>query len=382
MKSRTLEISFQLLRLGLGIQEGKSLDITCENWQEIYTFSLQQSLLGVMFNGVQKSDQKPPQALVFQWLAYSERIKGLNKKTNQVAVKVSRLFEENGFRSCILKGQGNALLYPNPYSRTPGDIDIWVRSEDMVNGSRFRINEDNKKRILEFVNSKWPGQLERYHHVEIPPINGVPIEVHFMPAYMRNPIYNRRLQKWFAEQADEQFSHYVTLPDCDTPISIPMPAFNCIYQLQHMFSHLFTEGFGLRQVTDYYFVLKKFRDESLEFRDSLKSIELEETLKYLGLWKFARAMMWVMQRVYSLDSKYFIAEPDQKEGEFVLNEILQSGNMGHYDTRLGHKEGEMVAHRYFRMTLRNMRFVRHYPSEALCEPIFRTYHFFWRLVHR
>jgi len=366
MKSRTLEISFQLLRLGLGIQEGKSLDITCEDWQEIYTFSLQQSLLGVMFNGVQRSDQKPPQVLVFQWLAYSERIKGLNKKANQVAVKVNSLFEHKGFRSCILKGQGNAIYYPDSYVRTCGDIDIWL--------------EGGKKKILEFVNSKWPGQLERYHHVEIPPINGVPIEVHFMPAYMRNPIYNRRLQKWFAEQADEQFSHYVTLPDCDTPISIPTPAFNCIYQLQHMFSHLFTEGFGLRQVTDYYFVLKRI--EAPLRLPLYKGRNLEETLKYLGLWKFARAMMWVMQRVYSLDSKYFIAEPDQKEGEFVLNEILQSGNMGHYDTRLGHKEGESVVHRYFRMTRRNMRFVKHYPSEALCEPVFRIWYFFWRLAHR
>ena len=333
------------------------------DWKKMMEWAEKQGLVGVVFEGVKYLGEqgiKPPFAVLMQWIAESEIIKSQNKRSNLVAVKVSRLFEENGFRSCVLKGQGNAELYPNPYSRTPGDIDIWL--------------EGGKNKILKFVNEQWPGQLERYHHVEIPPINGVPIEVHFMPAYMRNPIYNRRLQKWFAEQADEQFSHYVTLPDSDTPISIPTPAFNCIYQLQHMFSHLFTEGFGLRQVTDYYFVLKRIEDP---LRLPLyKGRNLEETLKYLGLWKFARAMMWVMQRVYSLDSKYFIAEPDQKEGAFVLNEILQSGNMGHYDTRLGHKEGETVAHRYFRMTLRNMRFVKHYPSEALCEPIFRTGYFF------
>lgn len=356
MKSRLLEISFQLLRLSLGITEDNSRNITCEDWQEIYAFSLQQSLLGVIFQGVQRSGQRPPQALVFQWLAYSERIKGLNKKANEVAVEVSRLFKENGFRACILKGQGNVLMYPNQYSRTPGDIDIWL--------------EGGKDEILNFVNEQWPGQLVRYHHVEIPPINGIPIEVHFMPAYMRNPIYNRRLQKWFAEQADVQFSHHVTLPDCTSTISIPTAAFNCIYQLQHMFSHLFTEGFGLRQVTDYYYVLRTIENGELKIEN------YNQTLKYLGLWKFARAMMWVMQRVYNLDSKYFIAAPDQKEGEFLLNEILQSGNMGHYDTRLGKKEGETVAHRYFRMTLRNMRFVKHYPSEVLCEPIFRTWYFF------
>lgn len=372
-----LEQFFALLRYSLLVEE-TAPQIKDEEWSDIFTLAERHSLLGVVFHGIQKSGLKPPQNVFYQWLSYIEQIRALNMKVNEVVVEVTRLFEQNGFRSCILKGQGNALSYPDPYSRTPGDIDIWVKPE----GNGKSKKEDVRQAVTSFVQRKWPGQVERYHHVEMPPIKGVPIEVHFIPAYMRNLIYNRRLQKWFAEQADEQFSHQVILPDSEAAISIPKASFNSIYQLQHMYSHLFTEGFGLRQVTDYYFVLKKFRDESLEFRDSLKSIELEETLKYLGLWKFARAMMWVMQRVYSLDSKYFIAEPDQKEGEFVLNEILQSGNMGHYDTRLGHKEGETVAHRYFRMTLRNMRFVKHYPSEALCEPIFRTWYFFWQLTHR
>ena len=168
--------------------------------------------------------------------------------------------------------------------------------------------------------------------------------------------------------------HLVALPDITEKIPVPTSEFNVVFQLSHIFKHFISGGVGLRQVMDYYYVLKRIEDP---LRLPLyKGRNLEETLKYLGLWKFARAMMWVMQRVYSLDSKYFIAEPDQKEGAFVLNEILQSGNMGHYDTRLGHKEGETVAHRYFRMTLRNIRFVKHYPSEALCEPIFRTWYFF------
>lgn len=140
-------------------------------------------------------------------------------------------------------------------------------------------------------------------------------------------------------------------------------------------SHLFTEGFGLRQVTDYYYVLKSLKE------GNHKKEVIRNTLLHLGLLKFAGAMMWVMQRVYQLSSDYIIAEPNEKEGKFLLNEILQSGNMGHYDTRLGNKEGESVVHRYFRMTRRNMRFVKHYPSEALCEPIFRTWYFFGRLAH-
>ena len=334
-------------------------------WQKIFAIAESQTLLGVIFQGIQRCGQKPPQALIFQWLSYSERIKELNRKANQIATEVTLHYKEKGFRSCILKGQGNALGYPDPYSRTPGDVDIWI--------------EGGRNKIMQVVNQEYPGQLERYHHVEIPPHEGIPIEVHFMPSYMRNPWHNRKLQKWFAEQSEEQFTNEVVLPEQKEAVCIPTPSFNCIYQLQHMFSHLFTEGFGLRQVIDYYFVLKSLAPHTSLPNDDYS--DLTKVLKNLGLWKFAGAMMWIMKEVMCLEEKYMIAEPNEREGRFLLNEILLSGNMGHYDTRLGNKAGETVAHRYFRMTRRNMRFVRNYPSEALCEPIFRTWHFFWRLAH-
>ena len=202
----------------------------------------------------------------------------------------------------------------------------------------------------------------RYHHVEVPAVDGIPIEVHFFPSYMHAPWRNKRLQRWFECQASEQFANRVVLPGTDEPVSIPTSEFNVIYQLQHMFSHLFTEGFGLRQVVDYYFVLKAQNDG----RDMIEDVR--RTLRYLGLWKFAGAMMWGMKEVLHLDEKYMIAEPNEKEGRFLLSEIMQSGNMGHYDKRLGKTTNESITHRYFRMTLRNMRFVKHYPEEALCEP--------------
>ena len=63
------------------------------------------------------------------------------------SAKVCRNFEQEGFRCCILKGQGNALLYPDPYMRTPGDIDIYL--------------EGGRKRIMEYVNRVCPNQVMR-----------------------------------------------------------------------------------------------------------------------------------------------------------------------------------------------------------------------------
>ena len=362
MTFTSLDLFYNILRYSIGASKDIPNCISDDEWRSIYSLASIHSLLGVVFYGVQKSALKPPFNILMQWVANSEIIRSGNENANMTAVKLSHFFEEKGIRGCLLKGQGNALNYPEPYIRTCGDIDIWL--------------EGGRDKIMKMVNEHWPGQLVRYHHIEIPPANGIPIEVHFFPSYMHAPWRNKRLQKWFDSQASKQFSNRVTLSGTGEQISVPTAEFNVVYQLQHMFSHLFTEGFGLRQVVDYYFVLR-----AADFTDYADNKGFGDTLRYLGLWKFAGAMMWVMKEVLQLDSQYMIAEPNEKEGRFLLSEIMQSGNMGHYDTRLGKTEGEGVVHRYFRMTLRNMRFIKHYPEEALCEPLFRTWYYFWRKFH-
>ena len=106
---------------------------------------------------------------------------------------------------------------------------------------------------------------------------------------------------------------------------------------------------------------------------------LQKELKHLGLWKFAQAVMFVMKEVLWLSEDRMIAPMDEKEGRFLLDEIMRGGNFGQYDDRMGSKVGESKMHRYFRM---NLRFVKHYPTEALSEPLFRTWHFFWRLKYK
>lgn len=349
---------FQLLRYSIGASDEFPQVISNSDWNAIYSLAAKHSVSGVVFYGIQKSGVKPPLELLMQWVAEGEIIRSKNENANKTVVKNSQYFEKRGFRGCILKGQGNTLNYPDPYIRACGDIDIWL--------------EGGREKIMNMMDERWPGSLARYHHVEIPEVDGIPVEVHFSPSYMHAPWRNKRLQKWFEEQAERQFANQVTLPGTDQEISIPTKEFNVIFQLQHMFSHLFSEGFGLRQVVDYYYVLRTVNAEGLKVNG------YGDTLRYLGLWKFACGMMWVMREVLNLNERQMIAEPDEKEGRFILSEIMQSGNMGHYDTRLGKTNSEGIVHRYFRMTIRNVRFVRHYPEEALCEPLFRTWCFFRR----
>ena len=110
--------------------------------------------------------------------------------------------------------------------------------------------------------------------------------------------------------------------------------------------------------------------------------EVQKELKYLGLWKFSGAVMYVLHETLGLSDEKMIAPMDEKRGKLLLAEILNGGNFGKHFTKYGHFTQQGMAKKYFLKIWRNMHFVRYYPAEALSEPIFRTWHFFWRLKHR
>ena len=340
------------------------------NWQQLYTFASKQSLLGFCFDGIERLGKEYSEELkrnpierelLMTWMGKAQQIHRQNMKVNMVASKLYSMFREDVLRCCILKGQGNALMYPNAYSRTPGDIDVWV------NASREDITEYAK------CHFKLEDDI-RFHHLETT-MDGVPVELHFFPCSMNNPIYNARLQKWFKRNADLQCSNVVSLPDGIGEIAIPTTAFNVIYQLTHLYHHFFDEGIGMRQIIDYYYVVNN--DELLVIRDTL-----QRELKLLGLWKFAGAVMYVLHEVLGLSEEKMIAPMDEKRGKLLLTEIQNGGNFGKHFTKYGRFTHQSMGKKYFLKIWRNMHFVRHYPAEALSEPLFRTWHFFWRMKNR
>ena len=353
---------------------GKKVDINNVvvdiNWQQLYTFASKQAILGICFEGIERLSEEYPEELkknpierdlLMTWMAKAQQIRRQNVRVNVVASKLYSMLREDGLRCCILKGQGNALMYPNAYSRNPGDIDVWV------NASREEITEYAKKHFK-------LGDDIRYHHIETS-VDGVLVELHFFPCTMNNPIYNARLQKWFKRNEDLQCSNVVSLPDGIGEIAIPTTAFNVIYQLTHLYHHFFDEGIGMKQIIDYYYVVNN--DELLVIRDAL-----QKELKHLGLWKFAGAVMYVLHEALGLSEEKMIAPMDEKRGKLLLAEILNGGNFGKHFTKYGHFTQQGMTKKYFLKIWRNMHFVRYYPAEALSEPVFRTWHFFLRVKNK
>ena len=438
--SKQYQIFFDFLRFSIGPKSEIPSSLKEADWKELYAIAKKQCLVGVLFDGIKKLPAEHvgmEKELLLQWMAESQMLEKANVRLNDTAIQVSEWFRKKGFRTCILKGQGNALMYPNPYSRTPGDIDIWVEGGD--------------KRVISFVRSISPHEKACYHHIEFPSYKGMEVEVHYRPSFLLCFWHNRKLQKYYERVKEEQFSHQVMLGE-QGEIAIPTVEFNLIFQLTHIFSHLMNEGIGLRQLVDYYYVLCDFykvyqnfskthpssltlkggstafpkplspqgtgdvtapprRSEPLRSKvggpskvspdcagwDRL-SIEgdnsagsttavtssastaldvVQEELKELGLWKFAGGIMYIMQEVFSMPASRLIVPPNEKYGKFVLNEVLEAGNFGRHDAR--NRFGRSQLGHNLQRVYRDIRLMRYFPAEALCEPLFRTWHFFWRL---
>ena len=359
---------FDFLKYCLGDKVDMSRVVAGMDWQLLYVFASKQALLGFCFDGIERLGKEFPEELkqnpvrrdvLMIWMAKAQQIRRMNMNVNGVAAKVYRQLTQDGMACCILKGQGNALMYGNPYSRNPGDVDVWLNAPREVIMEYGRRNFDLEDDI-------------RYQHLETT-VDGVPVELHFTPAVMNCLVYSGRLQKWFRRNVDLQCSNVVSLPDGAGEIAVPTTAFNVVYQLTHLYHHFFDEGIGLRQMVDYYYVLVKSEEGRVK-----NLTALQRDLKHLGLWKFAGAVMYVMHVALGLPEERMIRPMDVKRGELLLSEIMNGGNFGRHYTKYGEFTKQSMGKKYFLKIWRNMHFVRYYPAEALSEPIFRTWHFFWR----
>ena len=387
----TEKIYYKFIQFALGTYEGKEfLDGSALNgfdWQRFYDFAKKQTLVGIIMEGISRLPKAvaPKQGLLMNWFMMSQNISRMNLMLNEATVGVYNKVKAAGYDCCILKGQANAAMYANPAARTPGDVDMWV------NASREEIRQ------LAQTLAKENGRIdeESYNHIALT-TNDISVELHYTPGFMANFTYNRRLQQWFRESIYTQCRNMIALPDEAGEVAAPTADFNAVYQLYHLYHHYFYEGVGLRQVVDYYYVILNFELETQNSKlNNSKSakptiqnskFKTQNSLTRLGLWHFAGAMMYVLHEVLGLPEEKMIAPMDKKRGEMLLNDILCGGNFGHHDERHawgrdtydgnGFKHGAL-GHNLLRLH-RDLRLLKYYPSEALSEPIFRLWHYYWR----
>lgn len=378
---------FEFLQLAITDKElSLKSELSEKDWADLYTFCKHQALLGIGFTAVEKLHDhgvKCPKSLMMQWMTLAMQIENRNKQMNMACEKATAMFVRDGFKCCVLKGQGNLLNYPEylAYRRQSGDIDMWVMADK---GREATVGD-----VIKYVRKRTTPQKAIYHHIDMPVLNGVELEVHYRIGHLKSFASNRRMQRWFKYRADECLNNRTPLG-----FSVPTVSVNVVYQMIHLFTHLFDEGVGLRQFVDYYYVLKSWHDDCKENKSKqsldmwvdglgvsvMSADEIMCTFDSFGISKFAAAVMWVLQYVFAMPDEWLLCVPDKKRGEQLLREMMLAGNFGQYDERGKElKEGGMIHHGIWKLK-RMMRLIRNYPEESLCEPLFRVWHLGWRII--
>jgi hypothetical protein len=354
---------FELIRITLGNQPTFEKLPSEQEWVQLFSIANMQSLSSLLLSGIEKVVSTPKDSLpsvFYEWIALRLNTETQNTLQNKRAKELTELLSKNQFQSCVLKGQGTAQYYEKPEIRPCGDIDMWV-SKDGSSSDQVRDS------IIQFAKR---GCYQIGHidikHSDIEFFNDVPVEIHFLPSWMYNPRTDRLLQRFFTAQSGEQFDNY----DDKLGFSHTTVDFDLVFSIVHIYRHIFSEGIGLRQLIDYYYILQR--------STKTQRIEAIWVLDKLMMKPFVGGVMWILRDCFGMKEEYLLCPVNEKHGEFLLNEIMTSGNFGHYDNRRIER-GNKGKFEYGVIQFRkNLRFLSYYPSEVLWSPLWKTWHFFWR----
>ena len=342
----------KLIHISLERADSFEKTLSAKEWGHQLGMAKIQTLIGVLFEGVKRlpETQKPPQDIYGEWEMLTELVARIYHRHERQTAELERILNELGLHGCILKGTSLARLYPIPERRMCGDIDVWVkgRRDDII-----RTFRDAGYAVHEIL----------YQERKVDIFDDTVVEVHFRPSKTYNPFRNARLQRMLRRMSPIREDAALTMPEA---------RFNAVFCMAHMYRHYLEGGLGMRQMMDYYYVL---RDLTPEERDPVMKM-----LRQLGFGRFTGAMMTSLQFNFGLEDEYLLCKPDRRLGEKLVKDTIRMGNFGVMDARNRGKEGEGSLARFIRKSKRVFSNARYYPGEVLWSPFARMSQFLWRGV--
>lgn len=360
-------ILFQIIQIALGKSNHLERVLTDEEWQDVLDTAKKQTVAGMVADAIERlpEHQRPSIDIKLKCVSVTLRIEKRSIQAFRDCIDLSRRFEERGFRCCVLKGQGNALAYTNPLRRQSGDIDLWI--------------DGGRRAVIDYVKSQTDCIEARIHHVQYSePDLSTKIELHYIPMFLYSFISQYRFEKFCRNELTRQMSNRVNVAkelvgvekDGEYTMIVPTADFNAVFQMVHVMRHLFEEGIGLRQLVDYYHVLRLLPADQHQ--------KVMKLLERLGLRRFAGGMMYVLKEVCGMEEELMLCPMDERGGKLLLREIMMAGNFGKYDERLIGWRQKSILHMFIWKLKNNVKYLRLCPSEVIWGPVFRIWHLCWR----
>ena len=369
-----------LVRLAIHpeIEIPESLKVDTIDWKEVLEEAIKQSLMGVAFvgfkawsaaDGVKKSGSTIDKRLLTQWVGTCEKIREDNLLLNKRTSQVCKNFAKDGFRTSVMKGQGNALLYGEKLSlmRSPGDIDVWV--------------EGGFEKVYGYVQKVAPTNVVNEKEIEFNVFSDTSVEIHYRPFIIKQPFKNKILQKYLESKAEACYNNHVKLQtkssdgeDTWMDAVITTIPFNLVQQMAHIKLHLFTGGIGLRQVMDYYYQL--VQAENCLCPEEKK--EVVDVVRAIGLERLAKALMWILSEFFFLPQACLLWVPCKEDGEYLLDKFLRTGSFEQDDKSKNRKIQRETFSSFYNIQKQNLKLLRFDRWDWFWGSLWRIYYFAWR----
>ncbi|MCR5077504.1 MAG: nucleotidyltransferase family protein [Prevotella sp.] len=345
-QSKARSIFLSLLKSELW-QIPLTLTISHEEFLDICELAEQQALLGIIATSLIKNNVRLEKMDALRMLAVQDSLILSNKNINSELKLLCDLLEEKGIGSIIVKGQTIAALYPHPFMRSPGDIDIYC-------------DRDNLRQLMSAMYCSWEIQPEgrpTEQHYELIH-NGIILELHHCLMHFASgksqKVWNRLLSGCKPVR--------VMVDGCSVP-TLP-PTLNILYTFLHLYHHLIELGVGLRQFCDVAMLLKSHHGH----------IDVKLLYHWLDELDFRRAfdaVQLVLVEVLGMDRRYVLSSlPCGHPAEDAVNDFMRivwfGGNFGFH----GHNRNFKFRMQYFFITaLRKLQLYRRFyyysPREIL-----------------
>lgn len=375
-----MNLFYELLQISVGTRTMFTQLPTEDEWVEIYKEAERQCIVSFMFTGVEKVISQVGNIvntgmdidLFATWYSVLQKNEEQHHKLNEKSAWLQKWLSKCGINSCILKGQGNALLFPISSRRTPGDIDVWVwfkHLDENATAGKYSGNT-NRFQFIQWVQRKMNGKFAEVgiHHIHMEPLGSIAVEGHYWPTYLFSFPKMKLFEHWCEENHLRFMNNWKELSDGSGQISVPTAEFNMIFQLIHIMRHFFHDGMGLRQMLDYYWLI---HSENIDYH------EVQVMLDKLNLNNVMHGVMWIMKSVFGMEDKELPFPTDESIGKLMLKEIERGGNLGHDDRDIAKWRYESKLKIFVWRTYRNIKFMSICPSEVFWSPFFRIWQFFW-----
>ena len=353
------QLLFELMQVALGQRKTLSRVPSPEEWQGVLLLARKQSIAGIAYHGVELlsgKDQKPPRKILLTWFRLSEKVRQKNVILDERSHELLSMLSKAGIRGCLLKGQGMACYYSTELQglRQSGDIDVYADC------GRERI--DAFAKALGKKNIDWS-----YRHLHLKIWDDTLVELHYHIESFFNPFKNRRFQKFVQQNKGMLFCS-------ETAFVAPSLTMNLFYALLHIYNHILSSRIGLKQVIDYYFLL---RTANANFGTFENGETLENVLRQFGMYRFAGGMMWLLQEITGLERHYMFCDPLERDGRFLLDKVIMpiDDDKGERHTHMA-KDKDVMMFVFKRSSILMTR----YPSDALWSPLWLVGQRFYKIV--